>query len=381
MIESTPEDAVTRQRVLHVVATAQRRGAEMFAADLVRALDALGVEQHVAVLRDVGAEAIAFDAPTERLGADGHRLPGLRIHLGAISRLRSRIRSFQPTVVHAHGGEPYKHALLAVRPFGVPIIYRRIGEVTPVARRGLPRIAHGGLMRRSDRIVAVAEAVRDETIEMFGVNPERVITIPRGIDPDRLVPTRAREETRAELGIPADALVLTSLGALSWEKDPLTHLEVTARLVGAHARLVHLFAGEGPMRAELEKEIRRRNLGERVLVLGSRTDVAELLAASDVILLASRQEGMPGCLIEAGMVGVPAAAYRVAGVGEVIVDGKTGLLIPPGDLDRLVAEVGRLISDPELRTRLGRAARDRCIALFDIHAIAARYLAVYEELC
>jgi glycosyltransferase involved in cell wall biosynthesis len=217
MIEATAAPRVTQQRVLHVVATAQRRGAEMFAADLVRALARLGVEQHVAVLRYVGAERIAFDATTEGMGADGRRLPGLRVHLGAVNRLRSRIRGFRPSVVHAHGGEPYKHALLAARPFGVPVIYRRIGEVAPTARRGLPRMAHGGLMRRSDRIVAVAEAVRDETIEMFGVHPERVITIPRGIDPQRLVPATDRAQTRADLGVAADAVVLLSLGALSWE--------------------------------------------------------------------------------------------------------------------------------------------------------------------
>jgi len=369
-----------KARVLHVIATAQRRGAEMFAADLVRALNEFGVEQRVVVLRDAGGAHVVFDAPTEFLHADARLLPGLRVHLGSVARLRSRVRSFRPTVVHAHGGEPYKHVLLAARGSSVPVIYRRIGEVAPTARRGLARIAHGHLMRRSDRIVAVAEAVRDETINLFGVLPDRVTTIPRGIDPERLAPAKARSRSRGELGIQADAAVVLSLGALSWEKDPLTHLEVSARLAGSHPSLVHVFAGEGPMRASLEAEVRRRGLGDRVRILGARSDVAELLDASDVILLASRQEGMPGCLIEAGMVGVPAVAYDVAGVSEVVVDEETGLLAAPGDLDRLCAQVERVIGDEDLRRRLGRAARDRCRDTFTIRTIAERYLALYDEL-
>jgi glycosyltransferase involved in cell wall biosynthesis len=114
-------------------------------------------------------------------------------------------------------------------------------------------------------------------------------------------------------------------------------------------------------------------------MLGSRSDVADLLAASDALLLASRSEGMPGCVIEAGMAGLPVVSYAVAGVPEVVVDGMTGFTVAPGDLHTLAHRIATLLGDPDLRSRLGEAARDRCERTFGISAIASRYLAVYEE--
>ena len=114
-------------------------------------------------------------------------------------------------------------------------------------------------------------------------------------------------------------------------------------------------------------------------VLGAREDVGELLAISDVLLLASRSEGMPGCLIEAGMAGVPVAAYAVAGVPEVVRDGVTGFMVERGDAQSLADRVVTLLSDPVLRAKLGAEARTRCVGLFDISIVAPTYLALYEE--
>jgi glycosyltransferase involved in cell wall biosynthesis len=99
-----------------------------------------------------------------------------------------------------------------------------------------------------------------------------------------------------------------------------------------------------------------------------------------VLLLSSRIEGLPGCIVEAGMLGVPAAAFAVAGVPEVVGDGETGLLARPGDVDRLGDLVRTLIDDAGLRRRLGDAAKARCLSEFEIGEVAPRYLQVYEEM-
>jgi glycosyltransferase involved in cell wall biosynthesis len=360
-------------RILHLIATGQRRGAEVFASDLIAALSAPDLDQRVAVLHGGPPWAVGFGAPVTALGAR----PG-PLHPGAVAALRRLLRDWRPDLVTAHGGEPLKYAALAGVGGRTPIVYRRIGSVSWLS--SAPRRAlYGRLVRRADRVVAVAGSVRDETVAAFGLDPGRVVTIPNGADPRRLAPTRGRAATRAALGVAPDAGVVLSLGALTWEKDPLGQLEVTAPLLGSHPGAVHLFAGAGPLRAELEAAAAGRGLGGRVLVLGSRGDVGDLLAASDLLLFASRTEGMPASLIEAGMAGLPVAGTALPGVPEVVELGATGLLVDPGDTEGLRAAVARLLEDPALRAALGAAARARCLERHGIAGIAAAYRAVYEE--
>ena len=362
-------------RVLHVVATAQRRGAEVFAADLVGALARQGVQQRVAILRGAGTNSLGFAAPTDILVAAGWRLPGVRVDPGTFRALRRLVGGWRPHVVQAHGGEGFKYA---VGSRGLaPVVYRRIGWswVTGRARTA----THGRLMRRAARVVAVADAVARETVERFGVPATRVVTIPRGVDPQRLRPKAGGDATRRALGVSADGPVILSLGALTWEKDPLAALDVAGEALREIPEATYLVAGEGPLETELRRAAAGMGLEDRVLFLGSRSDVADLLAASDIVLLASRSEGMPGAVIEAGMAGVPAVAYSVAGVPEVIADGETGLLAPRGDRDALAGLLRKALADADLRSRLGAAARERYRSAFGIDAVAQRFLDVYRE--
>lgn len=118
------------------------------------------------------------------------------------------------------------------------------------------------------------------------------------------------------------------------------------------------------------------------MMLGSRTDIPDLLAASDVLLVASRpdgMEGMPAVVIEAGMMGVPVAGYDIVGVSEVVVNNATGVLSPYGDVETLSANALRLFRDSDVRHSLGTEAQARCRSLFDIEVVASRYLALYQK--
>jgi glycosyltransferase involved in cell wall biosynthesis len=183
------------------------------------------------------------------------------------------------------------------------------------------------------------------------------------------------------LGIRDDAVVTLSMGALSWEKDPLVQLEAAARVLLNFSKSVHVFVGDGPMRGQLEGEIRQQGLWGRCRVLGERSDVGDLFAASDVFLFASRpdgMEGMPATVIEAGMAGVPVAGYSVAGVSEVVEHGLTGLLAPRRDVNALTRHLMELVGDKDRRRAMGEAARAHC-RRFHIEAIAPRYLTLYSD--
>lgn len=367
-------------RVLHVIATGQRRGAEIFASDLVRALDDMGVAQRVAVIRGSGSVAVQFDAPVSVLPSNGLALPGLRVRLRTLRAIARLIRTWVPDVVQAHGGEALKYAVVASVGTSTSIVYRRIGTAPTWLLNGPRRVAYGRLMGRAARVVAVAEAVRREAMESFRIPEARIVTIPNGVDLERLEPTRTRDDVRTDLGISRDAPVILSLGALTWEKDPLAQLEITRQVLAERHDIVHVVVGDGPMRETVRHAV--RDLDGSVLMLGARDDVPDLLAASDVLLFASRSdgmEGMPASLIEAGVAGVPVAAYAVAGVEEIVTDGTTGLLARPGDQGGLARRIVDLLADGERRSTIGEAARERCRARFDIRVVAPRYLSVYEE--
>lgn len=366
-------------RLLHVVTSAQRRGAEVFASDLIRALRGDAVDQRVALLRD-GGSGVRYECPATILKGNRWEIPGLRANLGRVRSLRGLIETWKPDVVQAHGGEPFKHAILATRRKAPPVVYRRIGDIPSAIRRGPRRWAHARLMRSAARVVIVADAFRREMIDVFGVSPERVVSIPNGVDVERLQARRSRGAVLEELGLGEGARIILSLGALSREKDPLAHLGVTRPVLESRPATVHLIVGDGPLAGQVDEAIRRGGLDGRVRRLGVRDDVADLLGAADVLLMASRMEGLPGVIIEAGMMGLPVAAYRVAGVPEVVRDGTTGLLASPADRMALTECLRRILDRDEERRDMGRRARDLCRSRFDIGGIAGRYRQVYAEL-
>lgn len=364
-------------RVLHVAATNQRRGGETYAADLVAGLARLGVEQRIAVLRRARDGELRFHAPAGVVGG-GPRLPVLGIDLRAVRRVRRLVGRFRPDVIHAHGGESFKHAAVAAGPSGPALVYGRIGAAW--IGSGARVLGYRVLMRRADRVFALAEALSAETVEVFGVPPERVLTMAGGVDESFIRPRRGGDAVRQELAIPAGAPVVLGLGALVSEKDPLGQLSVAAEALEKVPHAVYVVAGEGPLRPEVEAAVGELGLGSRVRVLGARPDVGDLLAAADVLLLASRHEGVPRVVLEAGMAGLPAVAYAVAGIPETVVDGDTGLLAPAGDAGALAVALAGLLADPELRRDLGARARRLYRERFSVDAVARAYLEVYRDL-
>ncbi len=369
----------TPLRVLHVVSTNERRGAEMFVADLIRVMDDPGIEERVAVMRDAGNPPAPFGGATALTGPNGGLVPFLGVNVRTGLALRDAIRSWRPHVVMAHGGEALKYSVL-VHGAG-RLVYRRVGA-TPAWMAGRARRrVYSALMRRADLTIAVAETTRNEAIEAFGLDPRRTLSIPNAVDHQRVTAVRSRAETRAALGIAADTTIVLFVGALNDEKDPGAALTIARRAMGVTpGGAVLVMVGDGPLRTDVEGRVRADPTAGRALVLGSRSDVGDLMAASDVLLVTSRTEGMPGCVIEAGMSGLPVVGYAIGGVAEVVIDGQTGSLAAPGDEHALADALGRVLVDAASRRAMGDAGRARCRSTFDVRAVAPRYAELYRTL-
>lgn len=206
----------------------------------------------------------------------------------------------------------------------------------------------------------------------------RVRVIPNGVDAAALRAAASAERARAGLDLRPGAPVIAMIGEVGRRKDQATLLEALARLLPAHDFTV-LIAGEGPDRPALERRTAELGLSGRVRWLGFRADAPDLMAASDLLVLPTREEGFPNTLLEGMALGLPVVSTPVDGIPELVIHGQTGLLVPPGDPAALAAAVAQLLDDPARRRALGEAGRRRAEADFDQDRMMDRLEALVRE--
>ncbi|MBR1286154.1 glycosyltransferase [Bradyrhizobium sp. AUGA SZCCT0177] len=243
--------------------------------------------------------------------------------------------------------------------------------------RGLERRLHGhmtAILGNSRRVLG------DLTEE--GVDERRLGLIYNGVDLKRVTSKAARNETRGALGISADALVMIVVANLIPYKG---HLDLISALGGAAALLprdwqlliVGRDDGAGAAIGSLAVEL---GIGDHIRFLGSRSDVPDLIAASDLGVLPSHEEGFSNAVIEQMAAGLCVVATDVGGNAEAILDRTTGVIVPPRDVDALSRAIVQLVGDPALRSRFGSAAQARVQSNFTLDACVAGYESLYRGL-
>jgi glycosyltransferase involved in cell wall biosynthesis len=343
-------------RVLVLITSPERRGAQVEAARLVDDLMERGLDTELAAL--VGsAHGATLDAQV---------LGNRPLSPSTLRSLRSMASEFDVTV--AFGSTTLPACALGLLGSGSLFVYRSIGDPRAWSRGWLHRQRTGVLMRRAARVVALWDGAAAAICEMYGVHPDRVSVIPNGRAVDAYVPCDAmtRQRARERLGVPIHAVVVAAIGALTAEK----RMSLALDAVSCDANLHLVVAGDGPERAVLEARAARL-LGDRAVFLGSVDDVLPLYAACDVVLMTSRTEGMPGVAIEASLCGVPVVSTDVGAVSEIVVDGLTGV-ITEGEPSALSAGIATALTH---RESFGAAARQRATEHFDSGAIAERWVA------
>jgi glycosyltransferase involved in cell wall biosynthesis len=186
-------------------------------------------------------------------------------------------------------------------------------------------------------------------------------------------------EARTRLGLAPDAATVTCLAMLRPEKNHSLLIEATHMVLERVPGAWLILAGEGPERQRLERQVASMNMAARVRYLGSRSDVADILAATTVSTLASRYEGLSNTVIESMCAGVPVVITDYPGASDLVRDGENGYVIPRGDARTLADRLTRLLRHPEERDGMGRRGRDLAAGRFGLESMARGLLSVYRS--
>jgi len=367
-----------RPRVLILTVGFGVGGAEQLILMTAPRLRDAGFEITVAALKGRGPIARELEAAGVRCVALDGRGRGDFLVVGRLLRF---LRAEPVEILHAHLFPANLAARLAGRAAGVPIVITAHHD-TDVWNRPSHRLMELLTAGMSDRTVACSEAVRRYVLERYGLPEAKVVTLRNAIVVPALVDdpvVRARQ--RAGFGAaPADLLIGT-LGRLEEPKKGLSFFLRAASLVARQrpqARFV--LVGGGPARKRLEALAQAAGLTGSTVFAGERRDVAALLPAFDVFVQPSLWEGFGLTLLEAMAAARPVIASRVGGVPEIVRDGRDGLLVPPGDTEALAGAILRVLGDPDLAARLGRAGRERVETSFAIDDLVRDTVALYRGL-
>ena len=384
-------ESVARPRVAHVITRLIVGGAQENTLASVVELRRRGRFDADLILGPThGPEGTLVPAAREQ-GVEPHLVPSLRREVNpvldpvALAALAGVFRRGRYDVVHTHSSKAGVLGRLAARLARVPLVVHTVhGWGFNDRQRPLVHRSFAALERWcagfTDALVTVTPRDTEAGLALRIGKPALYSTIRSGIDIARFgTPARSREEVRAELGLAAHHRVAVSVMRLVPQKAPLDVIEAAGRLVREVPDARVLIVGDGPLRATAEQRCRGLEIDDRVVFTGLRPDVPDLLAASDVLVLASLWEGLPRVIPQAMAAGLPVVATAVAGNAEAVVDGVTGLLVPPHDPTALGAALAALLADRDRAGALGAAGRAR-VDEFSIHRMVDDIEALYARL-
>jgi glycosyltransferase involved in cell wall biosynthesis len=306
--------------------------------------------------------------------------------LKALWRLWRYIKDGKYTVVHTHSSKAGILGRLAARLAQTPVIIHTVhgwsfhDYMHPVVRQ-MYILLERWMATFSDALIVVSEQDRKKGLEAGIGRPEQYHLIRSAIPLDEFCPAGIdRQAIRSQLGIPPGAVVIGNVGRFSAQKNPLDWVRIAGKIARACPDVFFLLVGDGPLRDNVEEEIRKEGIQDRILLTGLRRDVRCLLAAMDIFLMTSLWEGLPRSLAQAMAMGLPVVANRVDGVAEGIQDGRTGYLVHPGELDQAAQYCIHLAQGRVAREAFGKRGRKFARASFDLRTMITQIEDIYDAI-
>ncbi len=357
--------------ILYLITELSTGGAQVALLRLLKGLDRDRFYPTVACLYNGdGAVAQEIRALDTRVFDAGMRH---KADLAALLHLYRWIRRVHPAILHTslfHANLPGR---ILGRLAGVPIIVcsERTMAMESEWRYRLNRWTIGLV----DRAITVSTSVRDFCISHIGLPTDKIALIRNGVElPEEAL--SSRQEARAELGLPFNDLVIGTVSRL----DPVKGVSFLVKALSQIDNVCLAVIGDGPERAALESLANSLGVADQIHWTGHKRDASRLLPAFDLFVQPSLHEGLPNTVLEAMATDLPVVATAVGGTPEAVVDGVTGLLVPPRDPAALAEAITTLLRDPDLQRKMGRAGRERVEKYFSVERMVQQTEALYEEL-
>jgi glycosyltransferase involved in cell wall biosynthesis len=329
------------------------------------------------------------------------------VHMGASEALRPELEGRGVRVINLKSAWPYRLGSLrrlqaVIEREGYQIIHSHLWRADVAARLVGSRLPELGVVctihdirrwrkvpwldfpdrwteARVDAYVADSEDIRRRLVQEHGIAAERVNLVYNWVEVPAEPTDADRQAAREAMGVEADAQVTITTARLSPEKGHRYLIAAARQLRPRWPRLRCMVIGTGSRRGQLERLAKREGASDVVRFLGPRPDARGLLAGADLFVLPSTLEGLPVAVLEAMAAGRPVVATQIDALAEAVVAGQTGVLVPPKDPAALAAALEELLSNGELRQRMGGAARARAAEVFAADAAAAKMASVYDQ--
>ncbi|MFQ5795733.1 MAG: glycosyltransferase [Candidatus Bipolaricaulia bacterium] len=362
-------------RILHVITTIDVGGAENHLLSLVRGLDRERYQITIAYLKGRGE----LRDTLQGLGATVIPMKmRFDTDVRVLGRLLRLIRTHRYHIVHTHLPRADLYGILAARLTGVPAILSSKHNVYWALRRNPYRSIHRWISSFCDRIIVISGYVGAFMAEI-GLDPERITTVRYGLDPSPYARLNDRAPIRKEFGIEPETSLVGTIARLTEQKGLLHLIRAFANVLKQAPASWLLIVGRGELETEMKRLTRELEIEEHVIFAGFRTDIPAILAEFDLFVLPSLWEGFGLVLLEAMAANLPIVATAVTAIPEVVTDGETGILVPPGDVPALSDAMLKLIQDRDLARAMGRAGRRRLEDRFSVTTMVDRIERIYQR--
>ena len=295
--------------------------------------------------------------PNSGIAREAHRrgIPFVPIPIRSVMDLKGwyqlcrLLRHEQPTILHTHSSKDSWLAGLAGKQAGIPALIRTRHVSIPVHAHRLNLV-----YRIPDRIIVTASVTRNHLVKQYGLNPDRVVTLPTGVDLNKFGPHISGKSFREEFGLGKTTPLVGIIAQFRGSKGHNIFIEAAKILSDQNPKIRFFIVGDGLWRDLIREKVKQEGMADRIHLTGYREDIPSVMAALDVMVIASiRTDGIPQAGLQAMATGVPLVGTNVGGIPEILRNGKTGFLVPPGDAFSLADAIRHLLSDPTLRKQLG----------------------------
>ena len=359
--------------ILQLIQKPQLRGAEMFASQLATHINENG---HKAILVFVfpGNAPLPFTGETKHLnGSPKKRLWDIK----AWRELARIIKEEKPDIIQANAGDTLKYAVFSKLFFKwkQPIVFRNASTISLYIKATPAKILNGFFFRYASKIVSVSSTSATDFAKLFPAFKKRIVTVPIGIEETDF--NNAGEKNPL---LDASKPALVHVGGFTYEKNHVRLIEIFERIrqqqPGASLHLV----GSGPLKQQIEELVKQKGLEQQVRFYGFRNDAMQFIKNADVLLLPSIIEGLPGVILEAFYCKTPVVAYNVGGIGEVVINNKTGRLVQKDDEAAFANDVLAALNNNPENQQMVQNACQMVMSEYLNTGIARKFLEVYNSI-